>query len=93
MQGFTLFVFFFSPKTKVFSKNLFSDFVINLVICNQDWTNLDEGWMFGRWESGPWLAYHTKRNAFGRYGWVMSNYIIKCEMQCDLILTEPIQDP
>ena len=42
---------------------------------SQDWTDLDEGWMFGQWESGPWLGFHTKNNSFGSYGWVMAKRI------------------
>ena len=36
----------------------------------QDWTDVDEGWFFGEWESGPWHGYRTKEKAFGAYGWV-----------------------
>ena len=43
---------------------------------SQDWTDLDEGWMFGQWESGPWLGYHTKNNSFGSYGWVITKDMI-----------------
>ena len=42
----------------------------------QDWTDLDEGWMFGQWESGPWLGYHSKKNTFGSYGWVITEKIM-----------------
>ena len=55
----------------------------------QDWTDLDEGWMFGQWESGPWLGFHTKNNSFGSYGWVMANYsgFIECERKNPFFLT------
>ena len=26
----------------------------------QDWTDMDEGWLYGEWETGPWWAFHTK---------------------------------
>ena len=26
----------------------------------QDWSDMDEGWLYGEWETGPWWAFHTK---------------------------------
>ena len=37
---------------------------------HQDWTDLDEGWLYGDWETGGWLGFSTKEKAFGTYGWV-----------------------
>ena len=37
---------------------------------HKDWTDVDEGWFYGEWETGPWHGFHTKEKAFGAYGWV-----------------------
>ena len=37
---------------------------------NQDWTDIDEGWLYGEWETGPWWGFHTKEKAYATYGWV-----------------------
>ena len=37
--------------------------LLNIVIrllSLQDWTDMDEGWLYGEWETGPWWAFHTK---------------------------------
>ena len=47
--------------------------IINLF---QDWSDVDEGWFFGEWESGPWHGYRTKEKAFGAYGWVRLSLIL-----------------
>ena len=26
----------------------------------QDWSDMDEGWLYGEWETGPWWAFHDK---------------------------------
>ena len=26
----------------------------------QDWSDMDEGWLYGEWETGPWWAFHNK---------------------------------
>merc|ERR1719234_1505902 len=31
---------------------------------------MDEGWLYGEWETGPWWAFHTKEKAVGSYGWL-----------------------
>ena len=39
------------------------DILLNIVIrllSLQDWTDMDEGWLYGEWETGPWWAFHTK---------------------------------
>ena len=37
---------------------------------HQDWTDIDEGWLYGEWETGPWWGFHTKEKAYATYGWV-----------------------
>ena len=37
---------------------------------HQDWTDINEGWLYGEWETGPWLGLRQKDKAFGTYGWV-----------------------
>ena len=31
-----------------------------MAITGQDWTDMDEGWLYGEWETGPWWAFHDK---------------------------------
>ena len=50
---------------------------------HQDWTDLDEGWLYGEWETGPWLGFSTKDKAFGTYGWVCK-YIFKRKVYISL---------
>ena len=45
-------------------------FLIIISDHHKDWTDVDEGWLYGEWESGPWHGFHTKEKAFGAYGWV-----------------------
>jgi len=35
-----------------------------------DWSELDEGFLYGEWETGPWWGYRTKGKAPASYGWV-----------------------
>ena len=53
-------------------KHPYSDMALHHDIFHyhQDWTDIDEGWLYGEWESGPWHGFHTKEKAFGAYGWV-----------------------
>ena len=37
----------------------FSDLSINGWLA-QDWSDMDEGWLYGEWETGPWWAFHDK---------------------------------
>ena len=34
------------------------------MVATQDWSDMDEGWLYGEWETGPWWAFHTKVLAF-----------------------------
>ena len=29
-------------------------------LSSQDWSDVDEGWLYGQWETGPWWAQHDK---------------------------------
>ena len=40
-------------------QDILLNFVIRL-LSPQDWTDMDEGWLYGEWETGPWWAFHTK---------------------------------
>ena len=40
-------------------QDILLNFVIRLLSL-QDWTDMDEGWLYGEWETGPWWAFHTK---------------------------------
>ena len=31
-----------------------------MTITWQDWSDMDEGWLYGEWETGPWWAFHDK---------------------------------
>ena len=31
-----------------------------MTITGQDWSDMDEGWLYGEWETGPWWAFHDK---------------------------------
>ena len=34
--------------------------VVDKMVATQDWSDMDEGWLYGEWETGPWWAFHTK---------------------------------
>jgi hypothetical protein len=34
----------------------------------QDWLDMAEGWIYGEWETGPWIAFKTAEMAEGSYG-------------------------
>ena len=48
---------------------------------HQDWTDIDEGWLYGEWETGPWHGFHTKEKEFGAYGWVTTLSFIRAKKQ------------
>ena len=33
---------------------------VDKMVSTQDWSDMDEGWLYGEWETGPWWAFHTK---------------------------------
>ena len=34
--------------------------------------------MYGQYETGPWIGYHTKEKAHGVYGWVIYDDNAQC---------------
>ena len=30
------------------------------MVSSQDWSDVEEGWFYGQWETGPWWAEHNK---------------------------------
>ena len=59
---------------------------------NQDWTDIDEGWLYGEWETGPWWGFHTKEKAYATYGWVSIGSAKKCTYD-DVLLTNKLFCP
>ena len=31
---------------------------------------IDEGWIFGEWETGPWLGFRSTEKEAGSYSWL-----------------------
>ena len=36
----------------------------------QGWFGIDEGWIFGEWETGPWLGFRSTEKEAGSYSWL-----------------------
>ena len=34
----------------------------------QDWGGMEQGWLYGEWETGPWWGHRTKEKDAGKYG-------------------------
>ena len=39
---------------------------------HQDWSGIEQGWIYGEWETGPWWGFRTKGKEAGKYGLVGS---------------------
>ena len=40
----------------------------------KDWSGIEQGWIYGEWETGPWWGFRTKDKEAGKYGLVGSIY-------------------
>ena len=60
---------------------------------NQDWTDIDEGWLYGEWETGPWWGFHTKEKAYATYGWVSIGSDKKMYIYDEVLLTNKLFCP
>ena len=38
----------------------------------KDWSGIEQGWIYGEWETGPWWGFRTKDKEAGKYGLVGS---------------------
>ena len=39
---------------------------------HKDWSGIEQGWIYGEWETGPWWGFRTKDKEAGKYGLVGS---------------------
>ena len=39
---------------------------------DKDWSGIEQGWIYGEWETGPWWGFRTKDKEAGKYGLVGS---------------------
>ena len=55
----------------------------------QDWSGIEQGWIYGEWETGPWWGFRTKEKEAGKYGSVGLNFGLGwLQMQCNFIKCE-----
>ena len=60
---------FWSANIKTKGENLKKK---NILI--KDWSGIEQGWIYGEWETGPWWGFRTKDKEAGKYGLVGSIY-------------------
>ena len=46
---------------------------------DKDWSGIEQGWIYGEWETGPWWGFRTKDKEAGKYGLVGSINIFLAE--------------
>ena len=73
----TLHFTYMSPKSyaafgfsfgKLLPVRQFASVDVALDIFLEDWDGLEEGWLYGEWETGPWVGFRTKDKPLGALG-------------------------
>ena len=48
----------------------FYTILLRVTIWLKGWFGIDEGWIFGEWETGPWLGFRSTEKEAGSYSWL-----------------------